>query len=413
MLTSFRLANFKSFRQASLPLAELTLMIGANASGKSNALEALHLFSWMASGRRLSDVQKAIQDGDLVVRGVTADLGFGGEPNTPIALGCALAYADKTLNLDLSVMSRDGEMRILEETLECPEERGNLPLYWVEGGASAYSNEIRVGYNNFARGGKKPTIACVDLQPVYTQIQTPARFGATHRRAQEVIPTSARHVQDTLQAILFLDPSPRQMREYSFITDKRLKGDGANLSSVLYELVHNRGMEKAILEFVHDLPEQELLGVDFVRTPRNEVMVQLIESFGGQTNKCEAALLSDGTLRVLAVAAALLSVPEGTLVVIEELDNGVHPAHAGALLQRIQKVARSRSLRVLMTTHNPAMLDALPPGAVADVVACYRSPDDGDSRLVRLRDLGNYPGLVTRGPLGRLMTRGVLDGCDP
>ncbi|SOS17330.1 hypothetical protein CFBP6109_02354 [Pseudomonas syringae pv. cerasicola] len=54
-------------------------------------------------------------------------------------------------------------------------------------------------------------------------------------------------------------------------------------------------------------------------------------------------------------------------------------------------------------------MDALPDSALADVVACYRDPEHGDSRLVRLGDLSRYPELVAQGPLGQLMTRRILD----
>ena len=72
-------------------------------------------------------------------------------------------------------------------------------------------------------------------------------------------------------------------------------------------------------------------------------------------------------------------------------------------------MARQRNLRVLLTTHNPALLDAIPPEAVPDTVACYRDPEKGDSRLVRLEDLESYPELVAQGPVGRLVTKGILD----
>ena len=39
MLTAFTLEDFRSYRQATLPLSALTVLIGANASGKSNAIE--------------------------------------------------------------------------------------------------------------------------------------------------------------------------------------------------------------------------------------------------------------------------------------------------------------------------------------------------------------------------------------
>jgi predicted ATPase len=40
MIQSFSIENFKSFRKATLPLAPLTLLIGANASVRANGVEA-------------------------------------------------------------------------------------------------------------------------------------------------------------------------------------------------------------------------------------------------------------------------------------------------------------------------------------------------------------------------------------
>jgi predicted ATPase len=199
------------------------------------------------------------------------------------------------------------------------------------------------------------------------------------------------------------------MRDYSFTVERTLQGDGSNLSSVLYDLCEKQQRKSEVLAFVRSLPEQNILDLTFLTGPRGEVMVQLTESFGQNAQTYEAALLSDGTLRVLAVAAALHSVPEGALVVIEEIDNGVHPTRAKLLLDNIQRVARERKLRVLLTTHNPALLDAIPTDAIPDVVACYRDPKEGDSRLMPLRQLQDYPELVAQGPVGQLVTRGILE----
>jgi predicted ATPase len=137
--------------------------------------------------------------------------------------------------------------------------------------------------------------------------------------------------------------------------------------------------------------------------------LQLSETFGDHAQTRDAPLLSDGTLRVLAVAAALLSAQTGSLVVIKEIDNGVHPSRAQSLREHIQRVARERRLHVLLTSHNPAMLDALPLDAIPDVVCCYRDPVMGASRLLKLEDLDTYPELIAQGSLGDLVTQGVLD----
>jgi hypothetical protein len=255
----------------------------------------------------------------------------------------------------------------------------------------------------------KPKITCIDQQAIFTQLTTPARFWSEHQKSQERIPQATRQLQQELESILFLDPQPRRMRDYSFTVERTLQGDGSNVSAVLYDLCEKQQGKAEVLAFVRALPEQDILDLTFLKGPREETMVQLTETFGGTARTYEAALLSDGTLRVLAVAAALLSVPEGTLVVIEEIDNGVHPTRAKLLLDNIQRVARARKLRVLLTTHNPALLDAIPLDAIPDVVACYRDPTDGDSRLMPLSKLPDYPELVAQGPVGQLVTRGILE----
>ena len=64
MLTAITLEDFKSYRQATLPLSALTVLIGANASGKSNVIEALRLLSWLAQGQNLSAIRFAVQSGE-------------------------------------------------------------------------------------------------------------------------------------------------------------------------------------------------------------------------------------------------------------------------------------------------------------------------------------------------------------
>lgn len=339
MIQSITIENFKSFRKAELPLGPLTVLIGANASGKSNAVEAIRLLSWVAAGHRLEDLLFAIREREIHLRGTLNDLAWQGNP---ITLGCQV--------LDPSSQER-----------------------------LAYSITLRNGENG---------LSLVDEQPGGLASGDPLR-----------------RVLD----ILVLEPDPRRMREYSFKSETKLKEDGSALSSVLRYLTDPSSNEAEILGFISSLPEQDIRGISFLETPRQEVMVRLHETFGGQEIPRDAAVLSDGTLRVLAVAAALLSVDSGSLVVIEEIDNGVHPSRAEALLSNIQRIARQRDLRVLLTAHNPALLDALPPEAIPDTVACYRDPEEGDSRLIRLEELESYPELMAQGPLGRLMTDGILD----
>ncbi|WNG53814.1 AAA family ATPase [Archangium gephyra] len=405
MLVELYVHGFKSFREARLPLAELTVLIGANASGKSNLLEALQLLSWLAHGRRLNELLYAVKERQLDVRGPLERLAHDHEGG--FTLGGIFADASsRRLSLTTGVEIEADGLHIEYERAAEGDSEDILydALSFEEGGV------LNVAYNRSEEGGPSlgsDVIACTDQQAVFTQLTTPARFMG--QRAQQRIPQAARQIQSALESILFLDPVPRRMRDYSFTVERTLQGDGSNLSAVLYDLCEKQQRKAEVLAFVRSLPEQNILDLTFLTGPRGEVMAELTESFGGDAQTYEAALLSDGTLRVLAVAAALVSVPAGALVVIEEIDNGVHPTRAKLLLDNIQRVARERKLRVLLTTHNPALLDAIPVEAIPDVVACFRDPKDGDSRLMPLRQLQDYPELVAQGPVGQLVTRGILE----
>lgn len=71
--------------------------------------------------------------------------------------------------------------------------------------------------------------------------------------------------------------------------------------------------------------------------------------------------------------------------------------------------AAQRGIRVVLTTHNPALLDEVPDTALPDTVACFRDRATGESRLVRLADMDEFAALVAQGSLGWLTKSGVLD----
>ena len=402
MLSSFTVDNFKSYRQATLPLAPLTILIGANGSGKSNLIEALRLLSWIGQGNTLGSIRYAVQE-QSGIRGAVRDLGFKGR--NAVSLGCRTTH-DPWDEYSITLEQREDQLTLAGERLTGTNQ--NVPLFEVVR-AHGREGSVQVAYNNFARGGRKPQVTCTNQMAILIQLQILARLGSGQKVALKDIPQVLEQYHDWLSTITFLDPQPPAMREYSFKSETRLNGDGANLSGVLYNLCSQPETKKELLQFIKALPEQDIKDIAFIETPRAEVMVRLTETFGGVESPYDATLLSDGTLRVLAIAAAVLSAPSDSLVVIEEVDNGIHPSRARQLLDHLLGIARQRRLRVLLSSHNPALLDALPEDAVPHVVFCYRHNEDGSSRLIRLMDMENYPSLMAQGPVGHLMTQGIID----
>ncbi|MCB0629248.1 MAG: AAA family ATPase [Saprospiraceae bacterium] len=425
MIERVGIKNFKSYKNAELKLAPLTVLIGANASGKTNALEAIRFLSWMAQGQKLSKLQN-----DDFIRGKIKNFPRSGEKS--FTLECTINKAGlsfETLNFNLEEFNhlaieleirQGGDLHIGYEAISSYNMHtvpstppGYHYLYKTKTKSKGINTNIEVEYNNFSRGGKKPLIICNDQMSIFMQLASAARFQDGHKKARQVIPERTHEFEKFLSRIQFLAPVPEKMRTYSYKTEKKLLENGDHLSSVIYDLIENseeRSLNrKYLLQFISSLPEQNIADVGFISTPREEVMLELKETFGGKEQFYDTSSLSDGTLRVLSYAAAILSAPSNSLLIIEEFENGVHPSRADKLLKSIYRIAKERSITVLISTHNPALLDALPDEAIPKVVFCYRDPETGFSKLTRLEDLPHYPELIAQDTLGDLLTRGLID----
>ena len=412
MLDAVYIDNFKSYDKALLELSPLSLLVGANAAGKTNCIEALRFLSRLAHGQRIDDILDDVRQNDLAIRGRVTDMVYdrrkdASEPWVAFSIQLAPPEAWPCWATFIELRPSPEGSQVYQDQVRRGWLKDDAILYTAQFTGDPKRHEIQVEYDDFQGTTPRPTLACSNRQGVFTQLDIPSRFSG--EKAQQFIPEAVTAVQLALRNIIFLDLNPKAMVGYGFIIDKTLRPDGSNLSSVLYDICVTQGRKQEVLNFIGELPEQAIADVVFLEGPRQEVMVQLVETFGQQETKREAPLLSDGTLRVLAIAAALLSAPTGGLVVVEEIDNGVHPNRAKQLLHNILTASKANSLRVLLTSHNPALLDALPRESVPNVVCCYRDPEQGDSRLVRLSELTDYPELVASGPLGQLMTQGLLD----
>ena len=401
MLSSITIENFKSYRKATLHLAPLTVLIGANASGKSNAIEALRLLSWIARGNR-PDASPFQTNGYRNIRGTPGQL----VPGSGIHFGFEChAQHPQWDRYSIRLCTLDDQLRIVGETLG-GQYRRKL-LIEVKYREERRAGELRAKILSRDPGGRLQ-VSFNDQVSVLIQVQSMPKLDRPPREAPVLRSTAAQY-QRWLSDMVFLDPYPAAMREYSRKRERQLASDGRNISAVLYNIRSRAKAKEELLGLIGILPEQEVQDIAFIETPRDEVMVQLTECFAGTSTNTEVTLLSDGPLRVLAVAAAVLSAPRGALVVIEEMEAGVHPSRARQLLEQVSGIARRRGVRILTTSHDPALLDAVPNASLLDIVFCYRDPETGSSSLTRLGDLPRYPELIVQGGVGQLMTRGVLE----
>ena len=138
-------------------------------------------------------------------------------------------------------------------------------------------------------------------------------------------------------------------------------------------------------------------------------MLYCKEDWGNEEIKMDARGMSDGTLRLLGILTALLTRPSGTQIIIEEVDNGLHPSRSKLLLNMIRNISTERQIDVLVTTHNPALLDELGPEMVPFIVVAHRDQMTGESKLTLLEDIESLPKLMAYGKIGKLSSEGKIE----
>ena len=162
MLSSSTIKDFKSYQQATLELSPLTVLIGANASGKSNAVEALRLLSWIAQGHRL-DTDPFTINGRRRIRGNARQLGYKGAKRFSFACGTS---HPKWNGYSITLSSHYDEFRIVDEALTGTGEE--TPLFEVRFCEERKEGELRVGVKG-ARPDKSsaPTRYRPSLPPIF------------------------------------------------------------------------------------------------------------------------------------------------------------------------------------------------------------------------------------------------------
>lgn len=97
------------------------------------------------------------------------------------------------------------------------------------------------------------------------------------------------------------------------------------------------------------------------------------------------------------------------MLVIEEIENGLHPSQAARVIELIKAESERRRVRTLATTHSPAILSVLSADDHRGVIVCHRDPKSGRSSLSPLTELPGYSEALAAGTLGDAVTRQLLD----
>lgn len=401
MIKSFIFENYKSFEKAELNLEAVTSLIGTNSSGKSNAIEGIQILSEAATGLDLSIILDGTRNSDSHIRGGSSSCcRFR---TSSFKLGC-LVDLDENYDLYYYIRISTNKRVWVEEEALYKVLNGNLSLSEGEKifktkKANKDSSDIKAEYNN-KKVGKNPDIMCMRVSSVLAQLKSKLPQETTHD--QECL-NYINLVLDNLKGIFVLNPIPSIMRDYVRITDTDLKSNCENISPVLYHLCQNEEKRNELLNMVRNLPENEVQSIEFIKTQLDDVIFGLKEKYMSTSEIVDAKKLSDGTLKCIAILAAILSMPRGGILVVEEIDNGIHPGRVYALINTLERIGKERNIDIILTTHNPTLLNGYDKNKLLGVSVVYREAEKGTSTFVSLMDIEKSPELFALGGIGDAM----------
>jgi predicted ATPase len=370
--------NFKNFEYAEIDLSKpMTLLIGRNGSGKSNVIEGVELLAQLIKGRELYEILDVERGGEFEIRG-----------------GLHGCFRQGFESFELGVKERS--IRYRKEEFNCLYKINSKPTITQTSTDNIYA---------IAKENYDSECAAANYQRDHYEKQY-HDFGFID--IEDFIRDYQDRVLEKCGKVYAYDIYPRLMRQYFPIGLAILNRKGSNISSVLYYLKQNNPeILENILNRIKQLPEEEFVSFEFITTSDNSDVLFALKYPNGEI--ISAKLLSDGTLRALAILTALETVPEGSRIIIEEIDNGVHASRVHILIEAIWEASNRRHLNILITTHNPTTLDSLNDEQLECVVVCHYDKPSQSAKLTPFFELPRVYELLERGHLGSLVVRNIIE----
>ncbi len=358
MITQFHVSNFKALRNVSLDLTPIHLLIGPNDSGKTSVLEAIAALSRSVE-THLTDAFAGTWSGrDLVWR----------HENSSVTLAAGIPRETKQVVYKLSC-----EFRVDQRSAKSAGEQIVVDDKVIDFGAVRPNPTIVAQFGKEGGGSGPPQVSpYLDL----------IRF--VHNALKGV------HQYRFVPSMLAAPCAEDIKRQY------RMNADGFGLALCLdqilgYDRERFMDLEK---EFCRIFPQFQQIRLKPARAFSGPVNPSGdLTQFRPQTGKglwfvvtdsgqeISSYQVSDGALLVLAYLTVFHLPQPPRFLLIEEPENGIHPARLKDILSIIREIVNRQSrTQVVMTTHSPYVVDLFQP---QEVTLCRRK-SDGSVSVSRL-----------------------------
>ena len=394
MITELRLRNWKSFFDATLFIDPITVIIGTNASGKSNIFDALKLLSALASPIDIVDIAKNVRGGaeGIIRRGeqmcnltITME---GDKSSEQLIYEVALAF-DEQRNIYIKdeslILATTKKNLVMFERKELDEMNKSLV-------SVALYTEGKPRYQNFS---------------AKTSVLSQIEYVNCVRRIKD----STLTVVNNLRKIRLSNPIPERMRDFAPLS-KTIAEDASDLAGYLANLDEELKSVtyEAILKYLKPLPDRDIKSIRADKIPMTDkAMLFCTEEWtAGHTQEQSALGMSDGTLRFAGIIAMLITAEDKALILLEELDKGVHPSRAKDLVKMLKEIGKQKKLDIICTTHNATFIDELGPQMIPFISYLKRNEENGCTDIHLLEENEQLARLMASKSVGDMMTNNDL-----
>ncbi len=361
-----RVTNFKSFKDIEVELGNFNVLIGANASGKSNFIRIFEFLrdilnhgldnaiSMQGSSEYLRNI--SISSSEDFSLEVVSDQGFKGFILTKEKGILSMKIFETVYKFTINFNKIGSGFKIVEDNLklkgkfvelERPKEKpkdkeelweGEILVSNVKGKLKVES-KLPEGLTIIEDYLLQRFSREENLQPKKLLIEFPLY--------PFIFPPEA-----ILGDISIYDFDPKLPKKAVPITGKmELEENGENLAIVLKNILEDKEKERKLSNLVRDLlPFVNKLDIEKFA---DKSLLFKLEEIYTQKQYLPAPLISDGTINITALIIALYF-EKKLLTIIEEPERNIHPSLISGVVEMMKEAAQKK--QIIVTTHNPEMV---------------------------------------------------------
>ena len=344
MISRVKFENFKALQAVAIDLDPITVLVGANATGKTSVLQGLDVFTRISIDRQLTWLVNGPFSDYMRTLGAAGDVAIGVTGDVAAELRVTPRSTDDSADLDLTLTLGDEKVT----------RKGGTADEWIAIGKGLKSAGLGTAVRLRLDPQRLSAPSYVDdVQPrVASDGHGLASVLAAARGEQS---DAIAQIEDGLRCIV---PLARKLR----ILPARVKRNERE-----YITINGKPIENSVERtYIGQRFELEIEGVGAV----------------------PADMLSEGTLLVLGLLTVLYTTPGLQLLLLDDIERGLHPNAQRDVIRNLRTVvADDPRLQIVCTTHSPYSLDGFDPGGVRVLQLDAR----GRARCKALTDHPDWP----------------------